>query len=158
MSLTAHSYEQNHLCVCNDPSFMCVQWLIHRCNVTHAYAGRNTLMCVTQLIHAVDMTHVAVCCITFRHNGCVWHNCLEREYYSTHVLQHMCDTTAWNVSTHAIHVLQYVYSHTCVWHKCFKRVTHVLQHMCCNTCIATHVLQHMCCNHIAQWMCVTQLL
>ena len=61
---------------CHASTCMCVTWLMHVCDMTHACVWHDSWMRVTWLMHACDMTH-----------ACVWHDSCMRVTW----LMHACD-------------------------------------------------------------------
>jgi len=108
-----------HSCVWHD-SFMCVTWLIHVCDMTHAMcdmthscAWHDSVKCVTWLSHVCDMTH-----------SYVWHD----SFICVTWLIHVCDMThsySWHDSFICVTWLFHVcdMTHSCVWHDSFICVT-----------------------------------
>jgi len=102
-----------------------VTWLIHTCDVTHAYVWHTSFMCVTRLVH----THIARCCA-------MW-------------LVRMCDGTrsyVWRDSFVCVMWLIQLTSCTqsCTWVMSFLYISCVSHTLECNTSIdISHTIMYM---------------
>ena len=110
---------------------MCVEWLIHTCDMTHAFEWHDSFTCVTWLIHMCDMTH-----------SHVWHD----SFICVIWLIHMCDMTHSYVWHDSFICATWLISY--VWHDSFRCVTWLI-----NMCDMIH--SYVCHD---SFMCVTCLI
>jgi len=72
-------------------SFVCVTWLIHKCDMTHSYMWRDSFIRVTELIHMCVTTHSYVCHDSFICT-CLLHMC---DVTHSHLLSNSCISVTW---------------------------------------------------------------
>jgi len=106
-----------HTCdMLHNESITCVPWLMHRCAISRVKVWHDSFIRVMSLIRMCDMTHSYVWHAT-KHNSHVCHDVFIRETFWMHIHTHTHTYT----HTHTWHTMTRL-NHTCVWHDAFIRV------------------------------------
>jgi len=120
--------------------FICVEWLIPMCNLTHSYLRRDLFICVTWLISMCDMTH------SRWHDSCMCYTTYSYVIWLFHMWHDsfICDMT-----------------HSYVWHDSFTCVTWLLQNAWVDSCVAWLIwgdMTHSCVTYVWHdlFICITQ--
>jgi len=131
--------ESRHAFICvrsyvSHDSFICMTWLIYKCDMTHPYVWHDSSICVTRLNHMCAMTHSHVYCVR---RGCHVTYTMKSGHTNERAMQH-----TW--MSHVTH--EWVMSHLWWSHVAHVQPTSELTYI--RVYIHVHTLQWL--NHVTQ--------